>query len=213
MTLCNYSFWKNLSRAPFYSFHCPHHHFLQLLLLVLLCGDFDRLTKFIFIVSLPVRNSSALGMALCSPEGADLLQTETTLQASEETEPEIPMRRSRGLRTMSLDMNVNVRLKSIYNQLGLLMAALINSPKDVSYAHSISSAIYHNMVLFLRYWSEIGCQVLWVQTRVTYVRDIMEAADACLRSKLPYETYIQSSRAHMDMCSRGGVTPPRPPSY
>lgn len=151
-------------------------------------------------------------MALCPSGKEDVPQIETSPEVSEGMESESSKRRPWGGRTMSLDMDVNVMLKFIYNQLGLLMAALINAPKDVSYVHSISSSIYHNMVLTLRYWSEIGRQVIWVQTRVTYIRDIMEAADACLRSKLSYETYLQSSRVCMDLCSRGGVQPPRPPS-
>lgn len=153
-------------------------------------------------------------MSLCtSGEDDAVRQSDTATQLSEDAvEPQGSKRRPWAARTTSLDMEVNVMLKCIYNQLGLLMAALINAPKDVSYVHSISSSIYHNMVLILRYWSEIGRQVVWVQTRVTYIRDIMEAADACLRSKLPYETYLQSSRVCMDLCSRGGVQPPRPPS-
>lgn len=103
--------------------------------------------------------------------------------------------------------------KTIYDHLGLLMAALINDPKNVTYVYTTSSTLYHAMVLFLRHWSEIGHQVVWVQMRITYIRDIMEAAHACLRSQLPFEVYIESSRSYMDLCSRGGVPSSQPPSF
>lgn len=111
----------------------------------------------------------------------------------------------------STDVAVNSGLSVMYRQLGLLMAALINNPRNVDYVRTISSRVYQTMVLHIRQWSELGSRVYWVEDRVSYIRDIMIAADAYLQQKLPFDTYLRDSRLQMDLCSRGGIKPPKPP--
>lgn len=113
--------------------------------------------------------------------------------------------------SISMDMAANSVVSVIYRQLGLLMAALINNPQNVVYVRTISSRVYQTMVLHIRQWSELGSRVHWVEDRVVHIRDIMIAADSYLQQKLPFDTYLRDSRLQMDLCSRGGMKPSKPP--
>lgn len=108
-------------------------------------------------------------------------------------------------------LSTSANLQLLYDQVGTLMAALVNNPKDVRYVRDTSARVYQTMVLLLRRCAEVGSQVVWIQTRVVYIRDVMEAAHACLHSRVSFETYLRQSRLHMDLCSRGGIKPTKPP--
>lgn len=114
-------------------------------------------------------------------------------------------------RTMLVDVNINAQLQTIYDQIGLLMAALINNPKNVTYVLDTSARVHQTMVLCLGRCSEIGYHVSWIHARLIYIRGILEAAHACLHCQVSYETYLRDSRYHMDLCSRNGTTPSKPP--
>lgn len=92
------------------------------------------------------------------------------------------------------------------------MTALINDPHNVAYVHTVSGRIYQSMVLYIGQRYELGYPMhYWVEHRAPYIRDIMYAADACLRRQLPFDKYLSASRSHMDLCSRGGIHPSKPP--
>lgn len=111
----------------------------------------------------------------------------------------------------SLHLEVNAMLRAMYHQLGLLMCSLINNPRDVVYVRNVSNAVLHSMALFLTRWTELGRQVIWVQSRVSHVRDILETADAHLQAKVSFDAYLAHSRTYMDLCTRGGAYPCKPP--
>lgn len=108
-------------------------------------------------------------------------------------------------------LSVDSTFRSIYSLIGILMTALINNPKDVKYVRHLSARVYESMACLMTRWSEIGHQLIWIQVRIAHVRDIMVAADACLQSTITFDNYLTLSRCHMDLCSRGGVCPTKPP--
>lgn len=99
----------------------------------------------------------------------------------------------------------------IYAQLGVLMAALINSPHNVAHIHALSKHLYRAMGIAVSHALEVGAALPWVADRLAYVRHIMCASAQRLQQRISQDHFIQHSRSYMDMCSRAGVMPPKPP--
>lgn len=144
-----------------------------------------------------------------NPAAVNVLKSRKTLDSKIEIEKQWEQM-SRRIR-MDVDLATTSVMRAIYGQLGLLMSALINDPKDVNYIKIVSARVYQNMAICISQRYELGRHVHWISDRAIYIRDIMLVSEACLQRKVSYDTYLRDSRLHMDLCSRGGILPAKPP--